>query len=170
VSYLLERRERTWGVAGSAVRSARAVIAWIAYKIPEDRSEIPGLSVWDATSTDAMSMAAWDGTGGLSTSGPRLAPRHRLLDFLRATGSLSGLSVCYPSDYRSSTTPLQLRNESRNCSWVAAVACNRGGGAARGPVPNGSVERGSSPSRSGKPLVASRPRLQATAATHQIHL
>jgi len=32
----------------------RAVIAWIAYKIPEDLREIPGSYVWDAPSTDVM--------------------------------------------------------------------------------------------------------------------
>jgi|GEM_PF-3215472 len=37
---------------------SRAVIAWIAYKTPEDRSEIPGIYALDAPSTDAMSMAA----------------------------------------------------------------------------------------------------------------
>ena len=34
--------------------NARAVIAWIAYKIPEELSEIPGISVLDVLLTNAM--------------------------------------------------------------------------------------------------------------------
>jgi len=35
-------------------RCPRAVIAWIAYKMPEDLSEIPGSYELDAPSTDAL--------------------------------------------------------------------------------------------------------------------
>jgi|GEM_PF-5419763 len=56
------------------VEPPRADCNGIAYEIPEDQSEIPGISVFDAPSTDAMSMGVWGGAGGLSTSGPRLAP------------------------------------------------------------------------------------------------
>ena len=57
----------------------RADCDGIAYEIPEERSEIPGISVWDAPSSDALSMAVWGGTGGLFTSGRHWWTSHRCL-------------------------------------------------------------------------------------------
>ena|GEM_PF-4969561 len=81
-------------------------------------------------------MAGWGGAGGLSTSGPRPAPLvdkppvppSRPLYLLRATGSLSGLSVGYPSDYRSSqgkvSEPARESQRRRRCVLLICLCFN----------------------------------------------